>query len=149
MSIAIDSIGVLLSLVLAAIAALHAIWAAGSPWPATDRITLSRMAVGARKLSGMPGRGQTLAVALAVAIAAAWPLLWAGLILMPVPQTVVWLGMWALAAVFLARGVAGYSRAFNSVFGEEPFATYNRRYYSPLCLLIGAAFVALILLARV
>ena len=149
MSIAIDSIAILLCLVLAAIAALHAIWASGSPWPAGDRLTLSRMAVGARKLSGMPGRGQTLAVALAVAIAAAWPLLWAGLILMPVPQTVVWLGMWALAAVFLGRGIGGYSKAFASVFGEEPFATYNRRYYSPLCLIIGIGFLLLILLARV
>ncbi len=141
-------IAVLICLVLAAIAALHAIWAAGSPWPAGDRLALSRVAVGARNMSGMPGRGPTLAVALAVAIAAAWPLLGVGLIRLPVPQIFVSLGMWTLAAVFLARGIGGYSKAFASVFGEEPFASYNRRYYSPLCLLIGAAFLALILLAR-
>jgi hypothetical protein len=148
MMTAIELIAGVVSLVIAAIAVLHLAWAAGVIWPASSEAALSRAVVGSKRLTGMPPRHQSLMVALALLAAALWPLMWAGLVLLPVPQSLVWLGMWALAAIFLARGFAGYSAAFRVLFGEEPFNSYNRRYYSPLSVAIGGGLLALIVLAR-
>ena len=52
----------------------------------------------------------------------------------------------ALAALFLARGVVGYTPRWRKVFTEEPFATLDRKNYSPLCLAIGIGFVILVVL---
>jgi hypothetical protein len=53
-------------------------------------------------------------------------------------------GSFVIAGIFMARGLAGYSRRWREHFTDEPFATRNRRYYSPLCLLLGLAYVALV-----
>ena len=49
-----------------------------------------------------------------------------------------------IALVFVARGVSGYAlpEQFRARL-SEPFATYDQVLYSPLCLVLGAAFVAL------
>ena len=56
---------------------------------------------------------------------------------------------WPLAGavatlVFAGRGIAGYVPVWRARFPREPFATYDRRYYSPLCLILAAAFAALL-----
>ena len=49
----------------------------------------------------------------------------------------------AVALVFLGRGVAGFTPAWRRHTPEQPFATLDVRYYSPLCLAIGIGFAAL------
>ena len=130
----IDIVAVFLAGVLAAIALLHLYWALGGFWPA-----------GIRR---MPPVWMTAAVVLALLAAALWPLMWAALVPYALPQTLVVLGMWVLATVFLLRGIAGYTPVFGPDRVQEPFLSLNRRLYAPLCLVIGAGFVLLIVLAR-
>jgi len=40
--------------------------------------------------------------------------------------------------------VAGYTVTWRSHFRDEPFATRNRRYYSPYCLLMGIGYLSLL-----
>jgi len=58
------------------------------------------------------------------------------------------IGAGVLALVFIGRGLAGYSAAFAAPAKTEPFATLNFWYFSPLCLAIGGAFLALVFAAR-
>ena len=51
-----------------------------------------------------------------------------------------------LAALFLARGAIGYTAGWRAQFPEEPFATLDRRNYSPLSLFIGVGFLLLVLM---
>ena len=88
----------------------------------------------------MPGPAACFAVAAALAIAALIPILLTRQLGM-----LALLAAAAAALVFLGRGVAGFTPAWRRLTPEEPFATLDVRYYSPLCLIIGAGFVALIL----
>ena len=142
-----EGFAIVLFAVIAAIAAIHVYWALGGLWPGSDEASLARKVVGSPGVTRMPSREMTLAVACLIFFAALWPLMWAALIPYPLPQSLVWLGMIVLAAVFTGRGIAGYWPAFRAIFPEEPFATLDRRCYSPLCLAIGAAFILLIVLA--
>ena len=54
------------------------------------------------------------------------------------------LGGLAIMAVFLLRGLAGYLPAWRRLHPREPFASYDGRYYSPLCLLIATGYAALL-----
>jgi hypothetical protein len=40
--------------------------------------------------------------------------------------------------------MAGYSPRWREHFRDEPFATRDRRYYSPYCLLMGVGYLALL-----
>ena len=90
----------------------------------------------------------TVAVVLALFAAALWPLMWAAIVPYVLPQTLVVLGIWVLAGIFLARGIAAYTPVFGPERVQEPFLSLNRRLYAPLCFLIGSGFVLLIVLAR-
>jgi len=134
------ALAIILTVVLAAIAALHAYWGFGGVWPGSDAADCARRTGGFRGARSMPGPAACFAVAAALAIAA----------LIPIFLTRQ-LGMLALLAgvgvalVFLGRGVAGFTPAWRRLTPEQPFATLDVRYYSPVCLAIGAGFVALIL----
>jgi hypothetical protein len=52
----------------------------------------------------------------------------------------------ALAAVFLARGSVGYTSWWAGKTPEPNFRLNDRRVYTPLCLVLGLGFVALVLL---
>ena len=49
------------------------------------------------------------------------------------------------SAVFLGRGLAGYTSAWRRRFSEQPFARLDRLAYSPLCLALGAGFLAILI----
>lgn len=140
------AIAVPLAVVLAAIAALHAFWALGGVLPGHDEQSQARAFVGARDIKRMPAKSSAAMVALLLFAASLFPLMWTALIPYPVPQMLVWLGMVVLTAVFLLRGLAGYTSAFRAIFPEEPFASLDRTYFSPLCLLLGSAFATLLYL---
>jgi hypothetical protein len=85
------------------------------------------------------------AVAVALAVVALWPLWLVGLLTAPLPRLIVAGVGAAIAATFLARGVAGYAPAWRRHFTAEPFASRDVRYFSPLCLILAAGFAVLLL----
>jgi len=91
----------------------------------------------------LAGRNNTALVAAIIAGVAAWPLLLAPLVGRHLAPELAMAGGLALAAVFLLRGVAGFTPWMARRHSAEPFATYNRRYYSPLCLALGAGFLSI------
>ena len=128
-----------ISLILVIIAVVHMVWAFGKWWPAGNERDLARMVVGSRGIERMPSSSACAAVAITVSAAAIWPWLELGAISS--------FGLFALALVFATRGLATYTPLAKKFGPEEPFATYDRRYYAPLCLIIGAGFV-LVLMER-
>lgn len=131
-----------LSGVLAIIAALHFYWGGGGHWPAKKRSALASIVIGQKHQPRMPPAGITFFVAFLIL----------GTALLPVFRVMgigspFWLrtGLQLLTFVFLFRGIIGYSRWFRTTLSHEPFATLNRRYYTPLCLILAAGFGTLLL----
>ena len=130
--------------VLAGLALLHAYWGLGGRWPGHDDTSLVERVVGRTK--GMRAPPPRACFAVAVALLAAttfvglhvnrWPAV-------AVARWVVTAGFWSTALVFLARGLAGFVPAIFRYAEGTPFHRLNRIVYSPLCLAIAAAFIAL------
>ncbi len=119
---------------LLALAAVHANWARGSSWPLPDRRRLAWTVVGSEQ---MPSAAACLAVTALLTVAAG---LVAGL-----PRRAPRLGRLGVAgvvAILAARGVVG---AFGLMPGQrvsEAFVCWDRRLYSPLCLLLAGLCAA-------
>jgi len=141
----IAAIAIVLALLLAIIAGLHAYWGRGGLWPAANEGELIATVIGNAGAKRMPSPGLCLLVALAITLTAIWPLLLAQMSGMAAMRPFLLLGGFAILAVFLLRGVAGYLPAWRRLHPREPFASYDRRYYSPLCLLIAAGYAVLLL----
>ncbi len=138
-------IPIALSLTLGLIALLHGAWALGSPWPMKNDRDLSQAVVGDPGRTIMPQKWQSALVALCLAGAALWPFVMLNKIAIPLlPDPLILLGAYALIVVFLGRGAIGLTPWFKRLLPGDPFVRYNRIYYSPLCLLIGSGFVALL-----
>ncbi len=133
---------VTLAALIGAIALLHFSWALGGDWPAPKGENLAiYVTPGTRR----PGRLLTAAVATAIAgaalvvalsranVEAPWAVLVAG-------------AYYVVTLVFLGRGVAGYFPALWRRAEGLPFRRLNRVFYSPLCLVIGAALAINMLL---
>jgi hypothetical protein len=122
--------------VLLAIAGLHAAWASGSSWPAKDREALADLMAG-RAGGAVPPPAACLTVATLLAsgsvLVAGWP------------RRLPWLqraGASAVAAVLGIRGacgVAGRTDVVSPGSTSPAFRRLDRRYYSPLCLVLAAA----------
>ena len=125
-----------LASVLAFLSGLHFYWALGGRWGWGTAIPQ----VDGRP-AFTPSRFATLLVALGLAAAAALPLVRTGALPLPVPP---WLSQWSavfLAFVFFIRAVGDFRIVgfFKRVRGT-PFAVWDTRLFSPLCLLLSAAF---------
>ena len=129
-----------LTLVLAVIAALHAYWGFGGVWPGRDAADCARRVGGFRGARTMPSPAPSFAVA-AIAVAASIPLIMLGPL--GTASSLPALAGLAVALVFLARGIAGFTPAWRRLTPEQPFASLDVRFYSPLCLAIGCGFAAL------
>ena len=138
-------IAALTFVILAVIAALHFVWAMGSTFPVADPAELSRMVTGFKRRDLMPGKPATLLVSFAVLLAGFWALVLADWAWLPAPNWFVALGGIVLTVVFLARGIAGYTDLWRQLTPEQPFARLDRKYYSPLCLVLGLFFIILTL----
>ena len=136
-------------LILGAISLLHLYWAFGGFWPGHDASSLANTVVGTKNMTTMPSTGVTIFVAACIFAAALLPLMWSAQIPYIIPQGLVWAGMWIVLFVFVSRGILGLSPFFNELSPMQPFASLNRKYYSPLCLLLGAGFASLIYLSGV
>jgi hypothetical protein len=128
---------------LLAIALAHLIWSFGGSWPIRDQALLARTVVGRPGITRMPPKLASLAVALAM--------LAAGIVALSLADDtaggtgLTLLGA-LLAAIFLARGLVGYTAYWRARFPEEPFATLDRRNYSPVSLAIGVGLLLLVLM---
>jgi hypothetical protein len=128
-----------LSVVALAIAAFHAYWGLGGVWPEKDVAALARAVVGDGR-TRMPPPWSCFAVAAALVVVAAWP--W---VIVAWPDSrLVLIGSVVIGAVFFIRGSAGYSPRWRGRFRAEPFRTRDFYLYSPLCLALGVAFIALL-----
>jgi hypothetical protein len=136
-------IPVILIVVLVALAALHAWWGVGGRWPGHDERNLVELVVGRARSMRMPGLVRCMLVAAALFAAAGLVALQGNLISVDfgVPgERLVRAGFWIACAVFALRGLAGFIPPIFAYARGTPFATLNRLYYSPLCLLIAAGF---------
>ena len=140
-----NALGLAMTAVLAAIAALHLAWAARIWWPIREEAALARAIAGFRGIDRMPGTLPSLAVAAAIfaSLMLIADLSWASG-LTHLPAWVVWNASAIAGLVFLGRGVIGFTPFWAKLTPEEPFRTLDRRYYSPLCILIGLGFAGLI-----
>ena len=129
----------LLFIGVGALAVIHAMWGMGSHWPEASEEALALGVVGDGRRR-MPPPWQCFAVALALAAMAVWP--W--YVLGRIGDHFVLAGTYTIAGIFMARGIAGFSARWKTHFTAEPFATRNRRYYSPYCLLLGVGYIALV-----
>jgi len=127
---------------LLAVAIACFLWSLGRTWPLRNHELLACSVVGRPGVTRLPRLP-----ALLVAVAA----LAAGIVALSLADRTS--GGWGLNAVglslgglFVARGVAGYTARWRSIFTAEPFATLDRRNYSPLALFIGAGFLLLVIM---
>jgi hypothetical protein len=134
-----------IAFVLLAIAAIHAYWGLGGVWPGRDEADCARRVVGSRGVRRMPGPVPSFAVAALLLIAMLVVLSLGGWIDLPLPAGLVSIVSAAAALVFLGRGIAGFTPAWRRLTPEQPFATLDVRYYSPLCLAVGAGLATLAL----
>jgi hypothetical protein len=138
----IMGIAALVFIPLLAIAIAHFLWSIGRTWPIKDADLLARTVVGRPGVTRIP-KAASFVVAVAVLAAGIVALSLAdktagGLVLNVVGSLI--------GVAFIARGVAGYTPQWRAAFPGEPFATLDRKNYSPLCMFIGAGFLLLVLL---
>lgn len=135
-------VAALIFVVLLAVAIAHLLWAVGSPWPIRDRELLARTVIGIPGVTRVP-RFASLMVSIAVFAAGVLALALADHTGGGVLLTLIGI---ALAAIFLGRGLIGYTAGWRARFSAEPFATLDRKNYSPLCIGIGIAYIVLVIM---
>jgi len=131
------------------IAALHFLWGLGVYWPAGDETSLARAVVGAKDIARMPSFLACSVVSICLLIGMMIVLRLGGV--MKIKFIPLWLfklvGM-GMALVFLSRGIVGFLPFWAEMTPEEPFRTFDKRYYSPLCLALGLAVGTLVFRAK-
>lgn len=131
-------------LVLSLISALHAYWACGGHWPGRDAASLSKTVIGAPGLEAMPPAGLTAVVAILIFVAGLMPLMFVFSAPSTLQAKLAGTGMVVLAGIFLVRGMLAFAPIFRNRHPQQPFATLDRRFYGPLCLVIGVGFVLVV-----
>jgi hypothetical protein len=139
-------IAALVFIPLLAVAIAYFLWSLGRTWPIRDKQLLARTISGRPGVAAMPPRWTSFLVALLV--------LAAGIVALSLADETaggLWLDVVGLvfAALFLVRGIAGYTPQWRAAFPGEPFATLDRKNYSPLALFVGAGFLILVLMRLV
>ena len=132
----------LMFVLLLAVAIAHFVWSIGGSWPIRDKAMLPAVVIGrpgVAEVPRFPALVVSILVLLAGVIAAALADHDAGGALLNI------LGL-GLAAVFLGRGAIGYTKGWRDRFSVEPFATLDRRNYSPLCLFLGVGYLLLVIM---
>jgi hypothetical protein len=131
-------------IMLTAIAAMHVAWGVGVRWPRRSEVELVTTVIGHRR-DTMPPPSHCYLAALAIFIPGAIALMLAGLVQTALPPWLVALAGAAAALVFAGRGIAGYMPAWRARHPCEPFASLDRHYYSPLCLMLAAGLAVLLI----
>jgi hypothetical protein len=140
------SLSILLAGVLGMTGLVHLAWALGSTFPYANEQALARAVVGRRGITRMPSMIASAFVAVCLFAASVWALVLGRIVDVPLSDWLVAPGGLALAVIFLSRGVIGVLPTFERALPEQPFLRLNRRFYSPLCILIGLTFIGLTLM---
>ena len=130
-------------IILLAVSVAHFLWSIGRTWPIRNEKLLAQTVVGFRDIERMPPKLASFAVFLATLAAGIIALALADHTGGGVPLTLLGL---PLAAIFLARGVIGYTPWWAEKTPEPNFRLNDVRVYSPLCLFLGAGFLALVIM---
>ncbi|MDO8359184.1 MAG: DUF3995 domain-containing protein [Devosia sp.] len=136
-------VGALTFVPLLTVAFAHLLWAFGNTWPIRNEQLLVQTVFGAPGATKMPNRLLTFGIAVLLLAAGIVALSLADHSSGGIGLTVIG-GL--LALVFVGRGVLGYTPQWRARFPVEPFATLDRRNYSPLSLWIGAGFAILVVM---
>jgi hypothetical protein len=139
------SIALIIFFSLTMIAALHVAWGLGAHWPAPDERALVSLVVGRTGTTRMPTSFACLRAAAAIFLAGFAAIVVVDLVQIPVSSPVITAAGALVAAVFALRGVAAYLPVWRRAFAQEPFATLDRDWYGPFCLLLALAFALLVL----
>lgn len=133
----------LMFIALASVSLAHFLWAFGRTWPIRNEKLLAQTVVGFKNIEKMPPRLASFAVAIGAFAAGVF-----ALALADHDSGGLWLNLVAvaLAALFMARGVLGYTGWWAALTPEPNFRLNDRRVYSPLCILLGLGFIALLYL---
>ncbi|GAA3885318.1 hypothetical protein GCM10022243_57680 [Saccharothrix violaceirubra] len=136
-----EIVAVVVAVALALIGLLHVVWIF-SPWPLPDRASFAEL-VTDRPVAQAPPWPLTLLVAVLLGLAGYLVVGRAGVVAVPGPAWLTTVGAGGVAAVLLLRGVGGFVHWARST---TAFARLNRRWYSPLCVVLGtgAGVVALV-----
>ena len=114
---------------LMTLAALHGAWAAGSTWPLDDRRRLAQVVVGSEELpSAAACVSVTALLTGAAGLVAGYP--------RGAPR-LSRLGTAGVVATLTVRGLAGAVGLTTRKGDSEEFAYWDRRLYSPLCLVLA------------
>ncbi|HLV84819.1 MULTISPECIES: DUF3995 domain-containing protein [Devosia] len=133
----------LMFVLLLAVSVAHLLWSMGQTWPIRDEKLLAQTVIGFRDIERMPPRLTSFAVALAT--------LAAGVLALSLADhdsggpLLTLVGV-LLAAIFLARGIIGYTAWWADKTPQPNFRLNDRRVYSPLCLLLGTGYVVLVIM---
>lgn len=129
----------ILFLALLTVAIAHLLWAIGAPWPIRNPEVLAHAVIGKPGIDRVP-RLRALVTGLFVLAAAAIGTALAD-------PTSGGLGLTILGAAFTAffavRGVLGYTTRWRAAHSVEPFPALDRKFYSPLCLVVAVCFLLL------
>lgn len=136
-------VGSLTFVPLLMVAFAHFLWSIGRTWPIRNETLLAQTVIGTPGVTRMPNKLLTFAMSVL--------LLAAGIVALSLADHSSggwWLTLLGvlLAIVFIGRGVLGYTASWRARFPTEPFATLDRRNYSPLCFWIGAGFLILVVM---
>mgnify|MGYP001283815088 CR=1 FL=1 len=128
---------------LLAVSVAHFLWSLGRTWPIRNEKLLAQTVVGTRDIERMPPRLASFAVSIAT--------LAAGILALSLADHDaggLWLTLLGLipAAVFLARGIVGYTPWWAQRTPEPNFRLNDARVYSPLCIALGLGFLVLVAL---
>ncbi len=138
-------VSILLFVTLSIVALIHAYWAFGGRWPGHDEKSLVKIVAGANGQAKMPPFWLTMIVALLIFAAGLFPLFWIEILPWFLPSILLSLGMFVVTSVFLLRGLFSYTPMARNMGFEEPFNTLDKKYYAPLCIIIGSGFAFLLL----
>lgn len=132
------------AVVLSAIALAHTLWGLRINWPASSEIELARAVVGRNQIKRMPSPAACFAAAAVFLAMAIWPLWQTGQVTSPLSDVITLALGWGWFFGLGARGVMGFTRDWRRLMSEEPFATLDRWFYSPLCLTLAGIFFLLL-----
>ena len=124
---------VVASVLLGALGILHALWAAGSVWPFSNKERLAQVVWGG-SASTFPSPAATLAVVVLLVTAVLLVTGRAGLWGRGVPSWVFLIGTWGVAAVLILRALLF---GFAALGSDAVNRTWELALYTPLCLVIG------------
>ena len=136
-------IAVGLCVIMSVIASVHVYWAFGGIWPAKTRVQLADTVIGHQE---MPGFLPTIVVAILMfGLAGFGPLLvWGGFAFLESPIA-NWMA-WAISAVFFLRALSTVAMPW-FIEASEPFRSLDKRFYAPLCVVLGIGYACLALFA--